>query len=240
VTPVIILARNNVADTIKCIDSIRESFGVSFRLLVLDNASTDGTNKLRSHYPMMENLYVVSFNNVQSVAHCWNMELSFMLASWDHVVVLNNDIIVQPDTICTLIENRSLGGIVTAVSVDSMDNLRVGQPIGLPRPHPNFSAFLINRDCYQAVGPFDERFEGAYFEDNDYHIRVVQAGFKAVCLNLPVYHRASGTLKNATPQEKSRIEKHFVTNKAFFQQKWGCLPGDSRYKQLTNNEVMHE
>jgi hypothetical protein len=41
-----------------------------------------------------------------------------------------------------------------------------------------FVAVVIRNECWQQVGPLDERFVGYGFDDNDYNVRVKAAGFK--------------------------------------------------------------
>ena len=76
--------------------------------------------------------------------------------------------------------------------------------------HPNFAAFLLSRECWERVGPFDEKFYPAYFEDNDYHYRIQLEGWRAITHPPAMfYHYGSRTQNEACsaplgPWQRSR------------------------------------
>jgi len=78
----------------------------------------------------------------------------------EHVLVVNNDVLLRPDTYRLLVADGSL--FVTAVASDDPDCVKpVQQPSGRwdyaepdpagKRPHPTMSCFLIRRECWVKV-----------------------------------------------------------------------------------------
>lgn len=96
------------------------------------------------------------------------------------------------------------------------------------RPHPDFSCFLIRRECWERVGQFDERIN-AYCGDGDYHLRMHRAGVHAYCLPIPFTHIASGTAKAASPELVVELAREADEDRATFKQKWGFTVGSEEY-----------
>jgi GT2 family glycosyltransferase len=73
------------------------------------------------------------------------------------------------------------------------------------------------------VGVFDEGFKIAYFEDNDYHHRMMDEDVKAECdLWAWFSHYGSRTIKEAGI---APLHDQFNANREYFLKKWGFLPG---------------
>lgn len=168
------------------------------------------------------------------VAGAWNYGLQYLFSTGvESVLVLNQDIVLRPDTYGTL--NNEPGEFVTAVSTNNRQTLAVNstQQNRSKRPHPDFSCFRITRSCYQQIGPFDEGFYPAWFEDNDYHLRMAAGGIEAYCIDLPFYHYAGGTIKRAREQGiADPYDVAFRANRERFYKKWGVLPGTKEYENL--------
>ena len=88
------------------------------------------------------------------------------------------------------------------------------------RPHPDFSCFLMREHVWRTVGPFDEDF-WAFCGDNSYHLRMERAGIRAVSIDVPFYHVASGTLKSVDAEQRDRICKLADADRATFERKYG-------------------
>lgn len=104
------------------------------------------------------------------------------------------------------------------------------------RPHPDFSCYLIRKEVYEKVGPFDENFKTAFCEDWDYHVRLHKAGIDAHCIDLPFLHYASQTTKNAPLMEREKIQHQAQLNREYFREKWGVEGGTDEYYALFNSE----
>jgi GT2 family glycosyltransferase len=143
------------------------------------------------------------------VAAAWNW---LMVEAGDaHVIISNDDTAFAPDTIARLMdaaERTPDAGTVSAID---------GQ---------KFSLFYLRRMCYDAVGPFDEAFYPAYFEDNDYVQRMTLGGWRAIAAPSDVQHQASSTRAAMSEEAQARSHQAFRRCAAYFVAKWGNLPHD--------------
>lgn len=151
------------------------------------------------------------------VARSWNIMVSIALgrdARW--IILSNDDITFAPDTIATLVavaEGDGRAGIVSPIE---------GQ---------RFACFLLNPQAYREVGPFDEVFHPAYFEDNDYHRRLTLAGWESPVAPSALGHVGSATYQAKSPAEQAAHHAMFARNQRKYLAKWGGLPGQERYTE---------
>jgi hypothetical protein len=108
-------------------------------------------------------------------------------------------------------------------------------------PHPNFSAFMISRDCWRQTGEFDEEFRPAYWEDNDYHYRMKVAGQVAVTFPPALfYHFGSRTQMEAAENGQPLTSgPQFEKLRGYYVAKWGGPPGGEVYRVPFNRLSPH-
>ena len=90
--------------------------------------------------------------------------------------------------------------------------------------------FLQTRVMYETIGGWDEKFFPAYFEDNDYHARIIQGGFHSSAIGYcmaPVRHHNSTTIK-----KYPNLNANFAKNAAYFREKWGGGPAEVMQRLL--------
>jgi len=240
---IILLCRNNVELSKRCLETLKPQ-GES--ILVIDNASTDSTH----HWIRLEanagNIWRMQTPGQRSVAACWNLGLRW--AFWQgekgkeaqEVLVVNNDTELRPDTYATIRRHLSASGagMMTCVSVRKREEMQGNFELSVDgyRPHPDFSCFMISRSCYEKVGPFDERYEGAFGEDCDYHVRMHRAGIKALNCGLPFLHHGSQTVKRASEAERKLICEAADRNRQRFFDTYGVRIGSDEYSSLFTEE----
>jgi hypothetical protein len=196
---------------------------------VVNNASTDGTSEYLGTERDIAQFY---FEPPLSVAASWNRALHFVFRHGaTHALVVNNDIELQPSTYRILLEDG--GGFVTAVGTTSWPE--VIQPPTERRPHPDFACYLIRKETYEKVGPFDESFLIAYCEDWDYHVRLHGCGCPAYSINYPFLHHGSMTIKMAELAEIRKIQIQAEKNRERFRKKWGFSGASEEYYQFFKN-----
>ena len=223
ITPV----RNNLHLTRKAVKTFRAQ-DIPVEILIIDNASTDGTAQWLS---AQRDLGVMHHDPPLSVAASWNRGLEFAFRQGaDHALIVNNDTELRPDTYRLLLEDG--GGFVTAVGTNDPEKIK--PPYALPDPaakrdHPDFSCFLIRKETYYKVGPFDENFKIAFAEDGDYDVRLFKAGIRAYCIDLPFLHHGSMTIKNSDPAEIRRIQIQADKNRQYFAKKHGFAMASPEY-----------
>ena len=162
------------------------------------------------------------------VSRAWNYGLRYFFEMGeDHVLVVNNDVELRPDTYQELLSDG--GPFVTCIGVNTLHESQKLY-VKAVRPHPDFSCFLIRREVWDKVGPFDESMV-LYASDADYHVRLHQAGIPAYTIGLPFYHVVSGTIKS-NPDEALAIHQQADRDRALFEQKWGCKIGTPEYYEM--------
>lgn len=234
---IVFVSRNGLHLTRKAVRSAEEQ-DVPVSVLLVDNASTDGTPQWAAAHQGPVPFAVMALSRQLSLAACWNRALR---ALWKmghtHALVCNNDIEIRPDTY-RLLELQG-GPFVTCVSVDSADRLVYPESetdalarLANPRPHPDFSCFLIRKSVTDAGCWFDERCWPAYVEDCFMHIQMHREGIKAVCVDVPFLHHGAKTLGAADAAEQHKIRVGADVNRALFKREYGCVPGTPEYERL--------
>lgn len=225
--PVLILTRNNLELTKRCVESVLVQ-DIETSIRVIDNGSTDGTVGWLDE--MLGTVGCLILNENKGVSKAWNWGLDDDLTIGDdsHVLVLNNDTVIPPFFYRELLSHQV--PFVTGTATDQMENLVMpgnrSRTLG-----PDFSAFLIRRECWEKVGPFDEDMV-LYCQDCDYDVRARRLGMPLLKANVPFYHVNSQTLKRAAPEDAQAIQARANADREVFRAKYGCLPGTLEYAEL--------
>lgn len=235
--PVLILTRNCLELTKRCLVSvIHQDVGVD--VMFIDNGSTDGTVEWIKEREIAKpggNVTVAIQSENLGVSRGWNLGLYYYFSSpWmcDHILVINNDVVLPPWFYSTLIAGDA--DFVSGISVNEIQEVK---PCGgTMSPHPDFSAFLITKKCWETVGQFDEGMK-FYASDLDYHIRAHRKGIHLYGAAVPFYHERSSTLKLATPEERAEIEAQANRDRAYLKKKWGVDAWSDGYDAMFREEL---
>jgi beta-1,4-mannosyl-glycoprotein beta-1,4-N-acetylglucosaminyltransferase len=135
------------------------------------------------------------------VAGSWNLGINIAKAKGaTHVILLNDDIEL---------------GFSLKHLIDSTKDIDLETT--LVTSEKNWSFIFSSINLFEEVGPFDEKFYPAYFEDDDYRNRLQMFGFKHVALSKlnPKVYRNSQTIKKAP-----ELNSNFLKNKERFHKKY--------------------
>ncbi len=101
---IIILNWNGLEDTIKCIESLKKITYEDYKIIVVDNASEgNDVEELKSRFN--DYIYVIKNDRNYGYAEGNNIGIKFALESGtDYILILNNDIVVDPYFLNALIE----------------------------------------------------------------------------------------------------------------------------------------
>ena len=142
------------------------------------------------------------------VAASWNLICKMAFSQgYTHVAIMNDDIVCEK-------------------YADDIEDFIDITGAGIYTGYKNFSVFIISYETYKYIGPFDEDFVGAYFEDSDYLYRCKLKGVfieQTELLNPEVYNQSLSIRKD--PQ----LNKNFEQNKTRYLQKWGGVPTEEKY-----------
>lgn len=216
---IVILSYNSLEFTKLCIESIRKTVPISAReIIVIDNASEDGSVE----YLQSQNDIITIFNesNVGFPAGC-NQGISAATTGND-IFLLNNDTLLLPNSLfwlrMGLYADENVGAVGSLTNYAG-NNQTIGEPrrialsdtdeiervyqLGLNTNssfEPQYAnkiylvgyAMLIKHDVLKKVGVLDEIFSPGNFEDVDYCLRIMQAGYRNVlCHNSFIIHFGS-------------------------------------------------
>lgn len=195
-TSIVLLTRNALRYTRLCLRSLRRFTPEPHELIVVDNGSTDGTPEYLARQPDVR--LIRNRENRGFPAGC-NQGLA--AATGDRLLLLNNDTVVTPGWLAGLLrclEGAPGAGLVGPVTNEAAGAQRVAAPYAslrglLPyarrhnRPDPAAwepvtrligFCLLMDRAVWEQVGPLDEAFTPGNYEDDDYSIRALKAGFR--------------------------------------------------------------
>lgn len=224
---IIIPTWNLKNDLVECIKSILESRYKPIKIIVVDNASIDGTAKfISTNYPEIK-LIKNDQNLGFAAAVNQGIREGIQLKS-DYFFILNNDTIINPETISNLLaiylSNSNAGIVVPKVLFFENPNLiysigdKVVPIIPIPKRigYKQFNkskyfklfeldyvtgcAMLISKDTIDKVGYFNEGYF-MYYEDAEFCFRVKQKNLKIYCDgNTSILHKVA--LSSRHIQEK--------------------------------------
>ncbi len=202
-----------------------------FELIIVDNNSTDGTKEYLQELEKEKNNLKVIYNDSNQGYSKGNNQ-GIEIAKTDFIAFLNNDILLSPEWYTPLLEklNDKQTGIVSAYAIQSafVKEKDFAKAINKVQKEENytetfkceFSCAMIKRDLIKEVGMFDENFTPAYFEDDDFCVRVINSGYKNyICNTSFIYHKTSSTGKKLP-----ECEKYYNKNKNYFIEKYKNNP----------------
>jgi GT2 family glycosyltransferase len=235
---IVILNWNGLADTLECLESIRRLAYANFAVLVVDNGSSSDEAGQLEKCDIVTRLVRSPVN----LGYAGGANLGIRNAldmRADYVWLLNNDTIVGPDSLATLVvlgEEHDYIGLLSPViyHYDARESVQVAvMEIDFRRntlrfvrsieesvvgPHgEGFAlpgvALLVKRKVLEELGGFDERFF-AYFEDTDFSVSALAAGFGTrLAKEARVYHKYGRSLGG---RESSVREYLFTRNYYLF------------------------
>ena len=221
----IVLNWNGKEDTLECLHSLQRSSYSNFTTIVVDNGSTDeSVPAIKNAFPDLvviknrDNLGFTGGNNI-GIRHA-------LVNGADYVWLLNNDTIIEPDTLANLVAKAETSPDIALLSpvihwYDDPDSIqcylsyvdwKTYNIIGFSREeHERYAdrsrdyslwgtALLIKRYVLEKLGGLDDRFF-AYMEDAEYCMRASREGFGiAVDPTSRIYHKNSrATGSNTAP-----------------------------------------
>lgn len=150
----------------------------------------------------------------------------------DYVAIINDDIILSPDTLNNLAAsfdvlpretvlisaNNIYGHLANPYDIltyqeQSLDDMTYSES-------PNYSCFMVKKDFFDKVGSFDENFNPAWYEDNDSHKRILELGYKAAVTTYASCVHYGSVTSSLLPPEK----RDSSTSRNYYISKWGGLP----------------
>jgi GT2 family glycosyltransferase/glycosyltransferase involved in cell wall biosynthesis len=213
-----------------CVDSILKHTTNPYRIVIVDDASTDPLVSKYLRGVRDNHIHILSNKSNLGFVESANLGFAF---SKDDVVLLNSDAVVTPrwldkmhncaysseaigtvtpltnnGTICSIPKFLENNRIPEGFTVESFANLVESVSEGDYPPIPTAVGFCvyIKRFLLEKVGPFDSGFTPGYGEENDFCMRALEAGFLSVLDDATfVYHQGESSF---TTRADSLRESH--------------------------------
>ncbi len=237
---IIIVTHNNKEYTKLCINSITEKTAYpNYEIIVVDNASSDGTKDYLEELGDGQKIKAIINDNNLGFAKANN--IGIRNAGGEYIILLNNDTVVTRGWVSGVIRHLKdpLVGMVGPVTnnignearinveytdIDHMDSFAekyTGAHFGESFEIKNLAMFCgaFKKDIVEDVGLLDEQFEVGMFEDDDYALRIKNAGYKLLCAEDVFIHHFGNVSFNKLEEQKRVII--FEKNREKYEKKWG-------------------
>ncbi len=244
---IVIPVYNQWAYTQACLGSLTEHTRVRYEVVVVDNASSDGTgehlrqrdgddgrlrviaNATNEGFTIAANQgmracegdFVVLLNNDTTVTSGWLEGLLHVAGSDDGIGIVGPKIL-SPETGMI----QTIGGLIFrkgGVQAPPGQGMPPDAP-GLQHPfdvqYAEGSCMLIKRSVIDAIGYLDETFAPAYYEDTDYCFRAREAGFRVMYSPYSQIWHHSAVTSDAVKREDSAFNEVAHRNDRIFKERW--------------------
>lgn len=215
---IIIPCHNQLKYTVQCLRSILLNTGIEYEIIIIENASTDGTfdwlNKFKKKYQCK--IIKNKFNIGAPKAFNQGTEK----ASFSNIIFLNNDILVSKGWAAKLIDKMSKtrrAGIAgpSVINYSALSSSQEPEEKKIVKEFRRLAAFvemkrknkylkvagltsccmLAKRDMIKHIGGFDENYGLGTNDDHDFCLRARLASYDIICaLDTLILHYCSKTL----------------------------------------------
>lgn len=220
---IVIPVFNQLHCTRQCLESLNEFGYPDSMIVVVDNASTDGTADFLAARPALR---VIANSENRACAAAWNQGSAISTTDW--VLFLNNDVVVSHGWLENLVafaEESPVDIASPALGEGELDyDLAAyaadftAQMKTIVRPGIDSGvAFLVHRRVFSAIGGFDENFRWGGHEDTDFFWRARVKGLHLATTGSSYIHHFVSVTQKALKQERGSTRAATV---AYFRQKW--------------------
>ena len=234
---IIVVVYNQADLTLECLKSILAIEFSNYELILFDNNSGDETSEL---FARVKGARIIK--NTTNIGFLKAVNHAVAAAEGEFLLLLNNDAMPEPDAVSRAVsvmkESCGIGAVGGKIlrpdgSLQEAGSITWNNAVNLEYGRgqdPDSGAFQFRRDVDYCCGAFlllrraqflemdgfDEAFSPAYYEENDFCLRLRKAGFRVVyepAIRVRHYERASSPSREACDEgmKKNReifYEKH--------------------------------
>lgn len=249
-TSIIIISYNTFQYTKECIESIRRyTQPDSYEIIVVDNASRDKTPNWLMACPDIRSIL-----NTENLGFPKGCNQGMSIARGSEILLLNSDTLVTEkwlsNMLTALYSSKKIGAVSCltnncsnwqkmGVSYNSWNELQsFARSFNNSNPAKWWKwmvlvgfCMLIKREVYEKIGGLDEIFTPGNYEDDDYSLRIRQAGYELLlCGDTFIHHHGRASFfSSMTSEERQKKEACYWDlldkNRNVFFEKWGLEDG---------------
>lgn len=217
----VILNYNNLTDTIECIQSIHKNKNKDYIVIIVDNASTDGSGQKLKQIFTEDICLLRNKNDGYAAGNNFGIQHALQLGV-DYICILNNDVVIPENFVDTVFKSMEsnpkisiIGPVVCNYNARELvqsagakvdlwtgrgkllyNNMNVDKlPNNLVTcDYLSGAAFIARTDVFNQVGLLPE-FYFLYFEETDWFFKARRQGVIMECIpDLKVYHKGSASV----------------------------------------------
>ncbi|MFN0152027.1 MAG: glycosyltransferase [bacterium] len=235
-TSIVILTWNELEYTKKCVASIRKHTPEPHEIIFVDNGSTDGTPEWLATMPGAK---VIA--NAKNLGFAAGANQGIRAATGERILLLNNDTLVTEGWLSTL--GAHLDADASCGLVGPISNYVSGPQLDTTAKYDSEPAMaaharrvrrknagrsdevrrlvgfclLARAEVFRSAGLFDEGYSIGNFEDDDFSLRAVLAGWRLrIARDAFIHHFGSRTFVGNKVDYRETLDR----NKAYFLEKW--------------------
>lgn len=221
---IITLLHNKLEYTKKYIESLYK-YTKDFELILVENGSTDGT---------LEYIKSLKYENIKTIINKENLGFSkgnnqgIDIAEGEYIGFLNNDILLYPNWFeeCEKVFQKENAAFVSPRQINPyIDNtnekkyISYFKKLNFRKSYEKslsdcaFSCVLTKHNIIDNLKGFDESYTPAFFEDDDFKCRAIEAGYNIyTCNKVCFFHFGSVT--------SVEFNHNFENNRIYFYDKY--------------------
>ncbi len=215
---------NNNELTLKCLKSITDNTTVPYRVILINNASSDAQEVLdkTKYFIWPQNIEIIQ--NIENIG--WVKAINqglklFLKGEADYVVMMNNDTEVPKGWLKALQErmkgDKELGLVSPLVDAKDQDIYWEQYQKEKDNKYLTFVPFvcaMTTREVVKEVGLLDEQIDNGMGDDMDYCIRVKKAGFHiGVAKDIIIHHEHGASFSKLENLEELKNKNRTYVNK---------------------------
>jgi GT2 family glycosyltransferase len=234
---IVIPVFNQLHYTRQCLDSLNSIGVADSQVIIINNASTDGTAEFLAARPQIR---TITNSENRGCGFAWSQGAKLSDVIW--TIVMNNDVLVPPGCIEGLIsfaeENRcdivapamregELNYDFPAHAVDFMRRLKDAQR----RNVAHGVCFMVHRRVFESIGYFDSDPKLGGYEDDEYFRRARSAGFRLAMTGRAFLHHF-GSITQKSIRAKSSQPQKGLGDRAYYRRKTGQTWIKRKFSQI--------
>ncbi len=239
---IVVVTIDKLPFTRLCLESLlANTEGPPYEVIVVDNGSTDGTTDYLLRLARWEPRVRLQLNG-RNLGFAAATNLGLSMAAGEVLVLLNNDTIVAPGWLvglCRHLEDPGAGAVGPVTNrigneaqVDAgyrtyggflrraSERARGAAGGSFEIPSLTMFCFAMRREVHRRLGGLDESFGIGTLEDDDYSLRLAEAGYALLCAqDVLVHHFGQASFGDLVPG--GEYDALLRTNRRRFEEKWG-------------------